>query len=68
MQVQDTASATPLFMKQHDLSLQSDVRPVAGRDHRYDAAAQRSDWFTDVRAGSGYHTQQGGDWTKTDEV
>jgi len=68
MHVQDLNSTTPLFMKQHDRSLGTDVRPVAGRDYSYNAGEQRSVWMTEIRAGSGFHTNYGGDWTKTDEV
>jgi len=68
MQVQDASDFLPLFMRAHDKSLRSDVRPVSARDYVYDDSAQRSVWTSSAPGPSGYHTNSGNDFTKTDEV
>jgi hypothetical protein len=68
MQIQEKSVSLPLFMRSHDKSLRSDIRPVSSRDYIYDEKAQRSVWITSTRGGSGYDTKIGRDWTKTDEV
>jgi len=68
MQIQDRSDSLPLFMRSHDKSLRSDIRRVSSRDYIYDERAQRSVWITSTRGPTGYDTNQGNDFTKTDEV
>lgn len=44
------------------------VEPQQGSEYLYDENTQTATWLTNVQAGSGYHTNQGGDWVKTDEI
>lgn len=68
MQIQDRSDSLPLFMRSHDKSLRSDIRPVCSRDYIYDERAQRSVWITSTCGPTGYHTNDGNDFTKTDEI
>ena len=68
MRIQDKTDSLPLFMRSHDKSLRSDIRPISSRDYIYDERTQRSVWITDTRSPTGYSTNNGNDYTKTDEI
>ena len=68
MLMQGSVKGMPLCMVNHDVMHASATELKEGTDFSYNDQEQKSSWVYAMGATpSGYYTNQGGDWVKTDE-